>query len=480
MSLFRRMSVCTGSAMALVALSGTPGCNSPGNIRLGDVPADRHSVATQNNEAARAHSDAAKVASYQTPVTNTSPASTLTSPSSDPFAGKTELEIDLLVSEVLQRNPSVSALVAAWRAAAERYPQVLSLDDPMFGAMLGPGSFGSSDVDFGYMVEISQKVPWPGKRHLRGAVAGAEADAAHQDIEDSRLRLAEAAKLAFFDYFLVRRKTEVTTESAQEIQRFRDIALRIIEAGRATQQDVLLAEVELAELARRQSELEQMEQVAIARINTLLHRVPDHPLPPPPKELAPVQDIPPADALRNLAVDRRPDLAAQAARIRAEEAAVELACKDFYPDLEFVARYDAFWQPAERDLRPQVGVNLNLPLQRDRRRAAVQGAIARVAQRRAELEQQIDQINYEVQAAVARLNQSRRNSQLYADPILPAARLSVESAQAGYEAGAKVDFLRLIEAQRRLIDYREKQYEAGAEYHRREAELERVLGGPAR
>ena len=189
------------------------------------------------------------------------------------------------------------------------------------------------------------------------------------------------------------------------------------------------------------------------------------------------QEIPPADTLRRLAIKRRPDLAAQAARIRAEEAAVELACKEFYPDLEFVARYDAFWQPAERDLRPQVGVNLNLPLHGDRRRAAVQEAMARVTQRRAEFEQQIDQIHYDVQAAVARLNQSHRNLQLYSDPIIPAARRSVESAQPLYETG-KLDFLRLIEAQRRLIEFREKQYEATVEYHRRAAELERVLGGP--
>jgi outer membrane protein TolC len=385
--------------------------------------------------------------------------------------------LDLLVAEVLKRNPSIPAMVAAWQAAAQRYPQVISLDDPMFGAMLGPGTFGSSDVDFGWMLEASQKVPWPGKRPLRGRVAQAEADAAFQEIEDSRLRLAEAAKLAFFDYFLVRRELEINADNVRIMQEFRNIAQTKYESNLVPQQDVLQAEVDLADLARRRVELERMDEVARARINTLLHRVPDHALPAPPQQIDLADGLPPAETLRQLALERRPDLTAQAARIRAEEAALELACNEFYPDLEFIARYDSFWQPAERDLRPQVGVNLNLPIQRDRRRAAVAEAIAKITQRRAELEQRIDEIQNDVQASIARVNEAKRVVALYNDSILPAAQKNIESAQAGYVSG-RVDFLRLIEAQRQLISYREKQYEAVAEYHRRLAELERVLAGP--
>jgi hypothetical protein len=80
------------------------------------------------------------------------------------FVGQSELDINQLVAEVLKRNPSIPAMVATWQAAAARYPQVISLDDPMFGFMVGPASIGSNDVDFGWMVEASQKIPWAGKR----------------------------------------------------------------------------------------------------------------------------------------------------------------------------------------------------------------------------------------------------------------------------------------------------------------------------
>src|SRR5262245_9561542 len=47
------------------------------------------------------------------------------------FAGDPELLLPKLQDAVLARNPSLQTMIASWRAAAERYPQVISLDDPM-------------------------------------------------------------------------------------------------------------------------------------------------------------------------------------------------------------------------------------------------------------------------------------------------------------------------------------------------------------
>jgi outer membrane protein TolC len=116
------------------------------------------------------------------------------------------LDLDALVAEVVAINPDIRAASAAWRAAAQRYPQEVSLDDPMFGYLLGPGSWGSDEVESAYMLEASQKLPWPGKRQMRGNIARAEANAAYYDVGEQRLRIAEAARLAYFDYYLAHRQ----------------------------------------------------------------------------------------------------------------------------------------------------------------------------------------------------------------------------------------------------------------------------------
>ncbi len=227
------------------------------------------------------------------------------------------------------------------------------------------------------------------------------------------------------------------------------------------------------------AELERMDRVAIARINTLLLAPPDAPLPPPPAMLAPVERLPPAEELRSLALNYRPDLAALGARIRVEEASAALAAKEFYPDVEVYGRYDSFWQPTatQGPLREQAGMNMNVPLNRRKRQAAVNEALFRASQRRAEYQQRLNDIQYEVQNAYEQLEQARQTVELYRERFLPAAMSNVQAARAGYNVG-RVNFLELTQAQQQLISLREKHEEALADCHRRRAELERILGCP--
>src|SRR5205085_12286000 len=136
-----------------------------------------------------------------------------------------------------------------------------------------------------------------------------------------------------------------------------------------------------------------------------------------------------------------------------EEAQLGLAHKEFYPDVEVMAAYDTFWQ--ERPLQWQGGVRLNLPVYRARRYGAVAEAEARIAQRRAELARQADQVNYQVQEAFEKSRQGERSVALYEKTILPAAKLNVDAAQAAYITG-KIPFLSLVEAQRNLVGLRDR------------------------
>ena len=386
-----------------------------------------------------------------------------------------ELNVDWLVAEVLARNPDVQSAAAAWRAAALRNPQQIALDDPMFGTMLGPGAWGNPNVNGAYMVEASQKIPWPGKRSLRGDVAQAEAKAAYFDVGEQRLRIAELARTAFYDDYLAHRQLAVLEKSAKLLASFRDIATTKYESAKVEQQDVLLADVELAQLERRRLELDRQARVAEARLNTLLLLPADAPLAHPPAELPLADDPASADELRTQALSSRPELAAQQARIRAQRYSIALACKDYYPDVEVVGRYDAFWQ--ESPLRPMVGMNLNVPLYKAKRRAAVGEARARLAIEQANLDSQINEIAFAAEQARQEVIESRQSLAVYQDQLLPTAEKSIESARASYMAG-KLDFLRLIESQRQLLALQDEYYTAVAEYHQRLAALDRVIGSP--
>ncbi len=394
----------------------------------------------------------------------------------DPLADRGELFLPALVEGVLARNRSLQATVAGWRAASERYPQAVSLEDPMFLGLIAPASFNSPDVlGPAYMVGGSQKLPWFGKRQLRGQKATFEAQAASFDVRDARLQLAQAARLAFYEYYLAERQLDLNRSNLAAIRAFREAAVSRYEQGQVTQQDILEADVEIAQLDRRQYELTADRGVAVARINTLLHRAPDVPLPPSPVQLARLVELPPPELLRQLAVANRPDLAAIAQRLYAEQTAVDLARKDYYPDFDVNGRYNTLWQ--KYPLQAAVGFNANIPIYRNRLDAATREARFRASQRRAEYEQRIDDIHRDVQSLYSKLQASQGLVELYDRQTVPAARQNVDAARAGYVAG-KLDFLRLIEAERRLIAILDQQQDVLAGYHSLVAETERVVAGP--
>jgi outer membrane protein TolC len=291
-----------------------------------------------------------------------------------------------------------------------------------------------------------------------------------------RLQLVESARVAFFDYCLVHRSIAVNDEALRLLGEFRTNAESRFRTGQVPQQDVLQAEVEIGRQRERGYTLERMRKVAVARLNTLMHESPERPLPLPPVALAKPGPLPAAETLAALAVSQRPDLRALATRIEGDRAALALAHKDFCPDVEFTAAYDTIMgNGPTRDLAPQVGIRLNLPIRTSKRHAAVAEAQAKIAQRCAELAARTDQVKFSVHEAYEQVVESERIVKLYEEKILPTADENVRAAQSAYVTG-KTPFLSLIEAQRSQVALRDRHYEAVADVHRRRATLERVVG----
>ena len=458
----------------------TTGCRAPSahqsEIAASQAPRAVHTQLDENHRIAlSAKAETVSPVSFEKSTTDES--------SSDPalqtpLDSEAELRLDQLIADVQSVHPSIDAMVSAWQAAAQRYPQAVSLEDPMFGATLAPASFGSRDVESAYAIEASQKLPWHGKRALRGAVARAAADSASRDIETTRQKLAELAELSFWDYYVSRRLLELNDQNSEILQSFRANAESRYQTGLVTQQDVLQADLDLANLEQRRIELQRMEKVASGRINVLLRRSPADPLPRPAEPADRNVSLPDEHLLLAVAVSQRPEVSAAAARIREEQAGLAIACKQYYPDAEVFGRYDTFWQPrdTQSDLQGQLGARINLPVYEARLNAAVCEARFQVAKARAEYDQLVLDVQVDVQAAYEQVIESQRTVELYSTKLVPVAEQNVDAARANYDT-SRISFLELAITQRQLVDARERLLEAQVELLRRAATLRRVSGG---
>jgi outer membrane protein TolC len=391
----------------------------------------------------------------------------------DPFAGHATLDRRALIDAVLARNPSIESARWAWRAALARHPQETSLDDPMLEYEVAPRSLTSSRVEDAHRAVLAQAFPFPGKLSLRGEIALAEAEAAARDHAAVRLRLATLASLLFDEHYLVARKLEVNDVHRALLAELREIAVARYEAGEAAQQDPLEAELEQADLLHRDVALRADQRIVAEQLNALLHRAPGLPLPPPPPALEPPPPAEPREALLARALAERPELGAAEARVRARESAVALARREYFPDFRLLGGWDGMEE--EDEMRPLVGLELNLPLQRARRAAALDEAKASLEQARSEQRALGDQVQLAVERALERLAEGHHALEIFRDHTLPAARDRVTSARVAFETGQR-DFSTVIDAERRLRDAELGYEEAVVEVSRRHAELARATG----
>jgi len=376
-----------------------------------------------------------------------------------------------LVETVLDRNPGLQALRAAVTEAASRVEPAGALEDPMLAYNVAPQTIAGQRLS--QAVDLSQEIPWPGTLALREDAARSEAEAAGQDLADLRLEIIAAVKAGFAEWYYVHRALAINEANRDLLIELRNVAETQYAAGRATQQDVIQAELEHARLLDEALALQKEQRSIQAQLNGLLNRAPGEYLSPP-KEVEPPAPPPDLQVLQQTAVETHPELKQAEAQLQASRSRVGLAEKDFYPDLGLNIGYDSFWD--DEDQRFSVGASINIPLNRSKYRALRDAAQAnalrsqwRLIDRRARLLAALGRARAEVAESVDVIA-------LHHDQLEPLAQDNLSAATADYRAGAG-DFLDVITAENRKLMIELGLARAQANYVRRLAELERWTGG---
>lgn len=381
-----------------------------------------------------------------------------------------------LIQQALENNPEIKAMQRRFDRVRARIPQAKALDEPMLsvGYMgnLTPFTLQTDDPSSGRTISISQDLPFPGKRSLRGKVASSEADAEWWAFEQTRRNVVAEVKDAYFDLYYLTKALGVVTKTKVLLEQFTKIAEVRYSVGKGIQQDVLKAQVEFSKLIEQQTMLEQRKQVAEARVNSLLYREPESPVGTP-DELKP-RDFPYSLAqLNETAVVNYPDLKAQRRKIEGAQYAIQLAKKEFYPDFSVGFTY------VNRPAMPEMyglSVGIKLPVfYAQKQRPALTEATASFEAETRSLENTTTLLMFKIRDKYLAQTTAKRLMSLYSTTIVPQSSLSLESAIAGYEVG-KVDFLTLLDNLVTLLNYELSYYEQLSNEEKAVAALEPLVG----
>lgn len=381
-----------------------------------------------------------------------------------------------LIEQALENNPEIKAMQRRFDRVRARIPQAKSLDEPMLsvGYMgnLTPFTLQTDDPSSGRTISISQDLPFPGKRSLRGKVATSEADAEWWGFEQTRRNVVAEVKDAYFDLYYLTKAIGVVTKTRILLEQFTKIAEVRYSVGKGIQQDVLKAQVEFSKLIEQQTILEQRKTIAETRLNSLLYREPESAVGTP-DELKP-RDFPYSLAqLNETAVANYPHLKAQRRKIEGAQYAIQLAKKEFYPD--FSVGFTYVNRPAMPEMYGlTVGIKIPVFYAQKQRPALTEATASFEAEKRS-LENTTTVLMFKIRDKYLAQTTAKRLVSLYSTTIVPQSSLSLESAIAGYEVG-KVDFLTLLDNLVTLLNYELSYYEQLSNEEKAVAALEPLVG----
>jgi outer membrane protein, heavy metal efflux system len=389
------------------------------------------------------------------------------------------MSLEDIEREALSINPEVRAAEGRVAIAKAKVPAAGALDDPMlmyrnWGTPLEkPWDWNQSQQMFMYQ----QTLPGPGKRGARTEVARKQVGESDSKIEIVKREIGIEVRKAFYD--LLRSADEHRIHDQQMDLSKQALLSATVKytVGRVPQQDVLKAQIAMTRLADHLVSLDEEEQSARAKLNSLMGRDPASPL-----EIAgqygAARTLPSLVELERIAIENRPELKSVAASSGVADAQLALARKAYTPDFTVAGGYMLMPTGSMFRNNYMAEVTVSLPwLNRRKHDGDIQEAEAIASVVRSEHNAQVNAAFLEIQQALIRARAAERSLKLYSDTLRPQAEAALKSASAAYEHD-RTDFLNLIDSQNMLLDVETSYFKAAANLDFRIAELERAIGAP--
>jgi outer membrane protein TolC len=382
-----------------------------------------------------------------------------------------------VVRDALERNPEIQVARRNVDARRARIPQAKAWPDPTVtlgygGNLLPPYTLMRGDPSSQRQFMAEQMIPYPGKTRLRGEIAARDADAEATMIEEASRRVAAEVKQAYFDLYFTDQALATLALDRQILQKLAKVAEIRYSVGKAAQQDVIRAQLELTRLAERQTMLEQTRRTLEAQLNSLRDLPVDSPV-------GPVEEIRQSalpqtmDELQSAAAASFPALKRQQLAIESSQLAVNLARKEVRPDFSVGYTY------MQRSGLPDMyGFTLSttLPIfRRSKQDQAIREAAYNLeASRRGEANQ-LTLLRFRVKQDFLEAQAAARLLELYAQALVPQSKLALESSLSSYETGAS-DFQAVLGNFTTIFEYELSVHQQLAAHEKAVARLEESTG----
>lgn len=383
-------------------------------------------------------------------------------------------QLDLLIERAMTQNPDILAATRKMEALRQGVVQEKALEDPEFTLTQWdvPSNFdiaNSGQTWYG----IGQAFQFPGKRAMKGEIAGKEVEIQFQSLQAVIRETILKIKTAWYQFYLANQAIGIHLTHQALLTEFTRSAQQKYAAGMGTQQDIVKAEVELSKLHNSLLALEQEKINAVTTLNALLNQPMDTSLETP-EEPGSAEFKYTLEELTHSALKNQPEVMAANLQIDKKELSRSLAGKYVYPD--FMAELTYVQSHMGQDNGWMASAKINLPWVFNPK---YQAKIAQIRLEKEETEAELKGIENKTRAELRilyfKIKSLEKSLDMFRNGILPQAEQALKASQIAYRSG-KTDLLNVIDSERTLKDIEMNYYETLVDFNQRIGELEKLVG----
>ena len=389
-----------------------------------------------------------------------------------------------IIEEGLANNGEIQAMESQIAALKEKIPFAGSLMDPRIGIGLMNVPSDTFRFDQEPMTQkqlvIAQKVPWFGKLSLKSQRAAMDAARQEAILSAKKLSLEKQIATAYYELGFVDSSQKINDRLYSLVSQLLKVSETRYATGRGLQQDVLQAQVELSKLLDEKIVLAKNRRVLEDRINAMLNRESFSPIDPP-QGLDSMDLSLNGQDLKDEALEWHPWLYVRRAEIDQAAVDVELARKDYLPDMDFRLAY------GQRDTGQRgqnwadfvsASVMVNVPIWKRTRQDKGLAAARERRQAASELYNDLaTRLPHQIDSLVYEIESIQENYRLFKDALIIQAAQAAQSSLSAYEVGG-LEFNTMINAQMRLLRVELMADRYLINTYKKRAELEATVGRP--
>lgn len=385
------------------------------------------------------------------------------------------LDLPSLISEALERNPTIRAAEEEMNAMDESVPMAGSLDPPELTYMREDmPNFRFSEARF-TRLELMQMFRFPTKLSTERSLAEVRAEHAHHEHLEAINDVIAALAGAYIELWNVQQQFVLQTENARLMRQVAEISGTRYAAGIVPQYDVLKAQTEVAMIQNSLVSLRQKERAAKEMLMTLLNRdradtlgfaIISEQIP----------DLLSLDSLERVARSQRPMLIHDSLRVDEARTMLSLSRQGYLPDFRVGVEYMTMPLDNMTGWSLKLGVTLPfVPWTLGARKAEASESEARVRKSAAAFEATRNMVMSELRTRYREAESEKQQLSTFQDALIPQSEQTLAAVMSAYSTG-QAELMMVLDSYRTANAVTLEYFMSRMKYEQSLIAIERAVG----